>query len=169
VIPVDGFTLSGAVAYTNATFVEFPNAPCFQLQTVAQGCTTVGGQRVQDLAGGLLANSPELIANGLARYDFDFGGDTGGFAQVGVQFRGDAQSSVLNDPNTIIGAYTLVDAQIGLDLINDRLSVVGFVRNLFDESFVEAIFGTPFDTGGFSQFVSLEAQRTWGVRLSMRY
>ena len=169
VIPVDGFTLSGAVAYTNATFVEFPNAPCFQLQTVAQGCTAVGGQRVQNLAGGLLANSPELIANGLVRYDFDFGGDAGGFAQVGVQFRGDAQSSVLNDPNTIIGAYTLVDAQIGLDLINDRLSVVGFVRNLFDESFVEAIFGTPFDTGGYSQFVTLEAQRTWGVRLSMRY
>lgn len=170
VIPVRGLTLSGAVAYTNATFLEFPNAPCYQLQTAAQGCTTVAtGQRVQDLAGGVLANAPELIANGLARYDFDFGGDTGGFAQVGVQFRGDAQSTILNDPNTIIEAYTLVDAQIGIDLFDDRVSVVGFVRNLFDESFVEAIFGTPFDTGGYSQFLSLEAQRTWGVRLSLSY
>jgi iron complex outermembrane receptor protein len=169
VIPVRGLTLSGAVAYTNATFLQFPNAPCYQLQTAAQGCTVVSGQRVQDLAGGVLANSPELIANGLARYDFDFGGDTGGFAQVGVQFRGDAQSTILNDPNTIIEAYTLVDAQIGVDLLGDRVSVVGFVRNLFDESFVEAIFGTPFDTGGYSQFLSLEAQRTWGVRLSLSY
>lgn len=169
VIPVQGLTLSGAVAYTNATFLEFPNAPCYQLQTAAQGCTVVSGQRVQDLAGGVLANSPELIANGLARYDFDFGSDAGGFAQVGVQFRGDAQSTILNDPNTIIEAYTLVDAQIGLDLFDKRVSVVGFVRNLFDESFVEAIFGTPLDTGGYSQFLSLEAQRTWGVRLSLRY
>ncbi len=169
VIPVRGLTLSGAVAYTNATFLEFPNAPCYQLQTAAQGCTVVSGQRVQDLAGGVLANSPELIANGLARYDFEFGSNTGGFAQVGVQFRGDAQSTILNDPNTIIEAYTLVDAQIGVDLFDDRVSVVGFVRNLFDESFVEAIFGTPFDTGGYSQFLSLEAQRTWGVRLSLSY
>jgi len=169
VVPVKGLSLSGAVAYTNATFLEFPNAPCYQLQTAAQGCTVVSGQRVQNLAGGLLANSPELIANGLARYDFDLGGDTSGFAQVGVQFRGDAQSTILNDPNTIIEAYTLVDAQIGLDLMDGQVSVVGFVRNLFDESFVEAIFGTPFDTGGYSQFLSLEAQRTWGVRVSLRY
>lgn len=169
VIPVEGLTLSSALAYTNATFAEFPNAPCYQLQTAAQGCTVVSGQRVQDLAGGLLANTPDLVANGLARYDFDIGDTTAGFAQVGVQFRGDAQSTILNDPRTIIEAYTLVDAQIGLDLFDDRVTVVGFVRNLFDESFVEAIFGTPFDTGGYSQFLSLEAQRTWGVRLSMRY
>ncbi|MEE4539926.1 MAG: TonB-dependent receptor [Erythrobacter sp.] len=169
VIPVEGLTLSGSVAYTNATFAEFPNAPCYQLQTAAQGCTVVSGQRVQDLEGATLANAPELVANGLARYDFDFGGETGGFAQIGVQFRGDAQSTILNDPNTIIEAYTLVDAQIGVDLLDDRVRVVGFVRNLFDESFVEAIFGTPFDTGGYSQFLSLEAQRTWGVRLSLSY
>lgn len=169
VIPVDGFTLSGAVAYTNATFAEFPNAPCYQLQGPAQGCNVVSGQRVQDLAGATLANAPELVANGLARYDFDIGPSSAGFAQVGVQFRGDAQSSILNDPNTIIDAYTLVDAQIGVDLLDDRVSVVGFVRNLFDENFVEAIFGTPFDTGGYSQFLSLEAQRTWGARLSFRF
>lgn len=169
VIPVEGLTLSGAVAYTNATFAEFPNAPCYQLQTAAQGCNVVSGQRVQDLEGATLANAPELVANGLARYDFDVGNSTGGFAQVGVQFRGDTQSTILNDPNTIIEAYTLVDAQIGVDLLDDRVSVVGFVRNLFDESFVEAIFGTPFDTGGYSQFLSLEAQRTWGVRLSLSY
>ncbi|MEE4210408.1 MAG: TonB-dependent receptor [Parvularcula sp.] len=169
VIPVDGLTLSGALAYTNATFAEFPNAPCYALQTAAQGCNVISGQRVQDLQGASLANAPKLVANGLARYDFDIGDSSGGFAQVGVQFRDDAQSSALNDPNTIIDAYTLVDAQIGFDVLDDRVSVVGFVRNLFDKDFVEAIFGTPFDTGGYSQFLSLEAQRTWGVRLSLSY
>jgi iron complex outermembrane receptor protein len=169
VIPIEGLTLSGALAYTNATFAEFPNAPCYQLQSAAEGCNVVLGQRVQDLEGARLANAPELVANGLARYDVEIGDSTGAFAQVGVQFRGDAQSTILNDPNTLIEAYTLVDAQIGVDLFDDRVSVVGFVRNLFDENFAETIFATPFDTGGYSQFLSLEAQRTWGMRLSLSY
>lgn len=169
VVPTDGLTLSAAVAYTNATFASFPNAPCYQLQTAQQGCTVVSGQRVQNLAGASLANAPELVANGLVRYDTALGPSTDGFIQMGVQFRGDAQSSILNDPNTIVRAYTLVDGQVGINLFDNRLSVVGFVRNLFDQSFVEAIVGATFDTGGYAQFLSLEAQRTWGVRLSLRY
>lgn len=169
VVPVEGLTLSAAVAYTNATFASFPNAPCFQLQSALQGCTVVSGQRVQNLAGKSLANAPELVANGLARYDAALGPTTDGFIQLGVQFRGDAQSTILNDPNTIVRAYTLVDGQVGINLFDNRLSIVGFVRNLFDQSFVEAIVGATFDTGGYAQFLSLEAQRTWGVRLSLRY
>ena len=169
VVPVDGLTLSAAVAYTNANFANFPNAPCYQLQTAQQGCTVVSGQRVQNLAGASLANAPELVANGLARYDAVLSSTTDGFIQLGVQFRGDAQSSILNDPNTIVRAYTVVDGQVGVNLYEDRLSVVGFVRNLFDQRFVEAIVGAVFDTGGYAQFLSLEAQRTWGVRLSLRY
>jgi iron complex outermembrane receptor protein len=169
IIPVNGLTLSAAVAYTNATFVSFPNAPCYQLQTVQQGCTVVSGQRVQDLEGKSLANAPELVMNGLARYDAALGSTAGGFIQLGVQSRGDAQSSLLNDPNTIVRAYTLVDGQVGINLFDNRLSIVGFVRNLFDQSFVESIVGATFDTGGYAQFLSLEARRTLGVRLSLRY
>lgn len=169
VIPVEGFTLSGALAYTKATFAEFPNAPCYQLQTAAQGCATVSGQRVQDLAGATLANAPELVANALARYDFAVSAGADAFAQFGVQFRGDAQSSILNDPNTEIDAYTLVDAQLGVDLLDGQLSLVGFARNLFNENFVSAIFATPFDTGGYSQYVTFEAQRSFGIRASLKY
>ncbi|MFN3472677.1 MAG: TonB-dependent receptor [Blastomonas sp.] len=169
VIPARGLTLSAAVAYTNATFARYPNASCYQLQTAQQGCTVVSGQRVQNLAGASLANAPELVANGLVRYDADLGPTTDGFVQLGVQFRGDAQSTILNDPNAIVRAYTLVDGQMGVNLFDNRLSIVGFVRNLFDQSFVEAIVGATFDIGGYAQFLSLEAQRTWGVRLSLRY
>ncbi len=169
VIPVEGFTLSGALAYTKATFTDFPGAPCYALQTAEQGCNVVDGQRVQDLAGKPLPNAPEIVANGLARYDFDISDSAAAFAQVGVQFRDKSLSGITNDPNTVLDARTLVDAQIGVDLFDDRITIVGFVRNLFDESFAESIVGTPFDTGGYSQFLTLEAQRTWGARLSFRY
>jgi len=169
VAPVEGLSLSAAVAYTNATFARFPNAPCYQLQTAAQGCTVISGQRVQNLDGAALANAPKLVANGLVRYDAAIGPTADGFIQMGIQFRDDAQSTILNDPNTIVRAYTLVDGQVGVNLFDNKLSVVGFVRNLLDQNFVENIVGATFDTGGYAQFLSLEAQRTWGVRLSVRY
>ena len=169
VIPVDNLTLFAAIAYTNATFDTFPGAPCYALQTMAQGCTTVNGQRTQDLAGKSLAGAPELVANGLIRYDAEFSDTTAAFAQVGAQFRDNAQSSITNDPNTLLSDRTLVDAQIGIDIFDRRVSVVGFVRNLLDDEFVEAIVNQAFDTGGYAQFTTLEGQRTFGAKLTVRY
>ena len=168
-LPIDSLTLSTAFAYTNATFEEFPNAPCFALQSAAEGCNIVNGQRVQDLAGKDLANSPDWVINALARYDFDFSDATSGFAQLGLQYRDEAQSSITNDPNTLKDAYTLLDAQIGVNFWDNQATFTVFGRNLTDESFVEAIVGMPFDTGGYAQFLTLEAQQTWGARLSLSY
>ena len=169
VLPFDGLSLSTAVAYTNATFDEFPGAPCYALQTAAAGCVRVNGQNVQDLKGKSLAQAPEWVVNALARYDFDLWADNGGFAQVGVQYRDEAQSSITNDPNTLLDDRTLVDAQLGVDFADDRISLTAFVRNLFDEDFVEAITNMPFDTGGYAQFRTLEAERTFGIKLAVRY
>lgn len=168
-LPTDQLTLSAALAYTNATFDEFSNAPCYALQSVAEGCVVVDGQRVQDLAGADLANSPEWVINALVRYDFNITQTMPAFAQLGAQYRGEAQSSITNDPNTLKDAYTLLDAQIGVDLFDGRGTFTVFGRNLTDESFVEAIAGMPFDTGGYAQFLTLEAQQTWGAKLSLRY
>lgn len=166
-MPTDNLTLSTAIAYTKATFDEFTGAPCYQLQTAAQGCT--GTPRSQDLSGKRMPNSPEWVVNALARYDFDLTAETGGFAQLGVQYRSDTMSGLANDPNTLIDAYTLVDLQVGVNFWDERATFTVFGRNLTDQHFEEAIVGMPFDTGGYAQFVTLEAQRTWGARLSVRY
>lgn len=166
--PTDALTLSAAFAYTNAKFEEFAGAPCYALQTAAQGCNLVSGQRVQDLQGQTLANAPEWVINALARYDFQLAG-LDAFAQVGAQYRDEVQSSITNDPNTIIDARTLVDAQVGIDFANGGGSFTVFGRNLFDESFPEAITGMPFDTGGYAQFRTLESEQTFGATLALRY
>ena len=168
-LPTDELTLSAAIAYTNATFADYPNGQCYPLQTEAEGCLVVDGQRVQDLAGADLANSPDWVINALARYDFDLTPTMPAFAQLGIQYRGEAQSSITNNPSTLMDAYTLLDAQIGVDLFDGRGTFTVFGRNLTDESFVEAIVGMPFDTAGYAQFVTLEAQQTWGAKLSLRY
>lgn len=167
--PTLALTLSGALAYTVARVVDFKTAPCYALQTVAEGCVTLDGNAVQDLAGAELPNAPGLTFNALARYDFDLAPDLPMFVQTGVSYRSETFTTITNDPNTIIDGYTLVDAQIGITLFDGTLDLVAFGRNLFDTNFVEAINGTPLDIGGYSQFVTLEAERTFGVRAHLRF
>tara|TARA_R110000796_G_scaffold81455_7_gene179393 strand:- start:5743 stop:8097 length:2355 start_codon:yes stop_codon:yes gene_type:complete len=172
-LPMDGLTLSTSFAYTHATFDSFSEAPCYTLQPVGpDGCidTNADGRgEYQKLDGKALAQSPEWIINGLARYDFDLTQKLGGFVQVGAQYRGDAISSNTNDPNTVLDAYTLVDAQIGVNFWDGRGALSVFGRNLTDEHFVEAIVGQAFDTGGYAQFHSFESEQSFGVKLSLNY
>ncbi|MFT5931480.1 MAG: iron complex outermembrane receptor protein, partial [Hyphomonas sp.] len=172
-LPVDGLTLSTSFAYTHATFQDFPDAPCYALQTVGpNGCidTNADGRgEFQNLNGKDLAQSPEWIINALARYDFALTQNLDAFVQVGAQYRGDAISSNTNDPNTVLDAYTLVDAQLGVKFWDGRGALSIFGRNLTDETFVEAIVGQAFDTGGYSQFQSFESEQSFGVKLSLDY
>jgi iron complex outermembrane recepter protein len=166
-IPTDALTFSTAFAYTNATFETFTGAPCYQLQGAARGCT--GTPPSQDLSGKDLPNSPKWVINSLGRYDFALSETVDGFAQVGIQYRGKTQSSLTNDPNTVIDDYALVDLQLGVTFMDGRASFTVFGRNLTDEKFVDAIVAMPFDTGGYAQFVTLEAEQTWGAKLRWTY
>ena len=130
---------------------------------------TVDGARSQDLSGNRLPNSPDWVANGLARYDFDLSDNWNGFAQLGLQYRSDTDFANNNDPRQRQESYTLLDAQLGLHLPHERGTLSVFGRNLTDESFVESIVGSAFDAGGLAQFLTLESQRTWGVKLSLNF
>ena len=170
-VPVDALTLSTSFAYTHARFSEFDKAPCYALQPIGPGqCISAAvGANYQDLEGGRLAQSPDLILNGLTRYDFSTVGSVTPFAQVGVQYRSDAISSNTNDPATKLDSRFLLDAQLGFSFMDDRASLMVFGRNLTDEKFVEAIVGASFDTGGYAQFRTFESERTIGVKFDWTY
>lgn len=53
--------------------------------------------------------------------------------------------------------------------MDKKASLRFFVRNLTKESFVEAIFDTVFDTDGPAPYLTFEAERSFGVRLSLNY
>jgi len=171
--PVDGLTLSTAIAYTDATYASFPEAPCYVLQPVGPNqCIDQDGDGTgdfQNLAGQRLAQSPEWVVNSLARYDWNVVNDINAFVQVGAQFQSERFSTATGDPDTIIDDIFLVDAQVGVSFMDGRYSITGFVRNLTDENFAESIVGTPLDDGGYSQFLTLENFQTWGVRLSAQF
>jgi iron complex outermembrane recepter protein len=179
IVPVDGLTLSAAVAYNDSEYKSFEQAPCYSLQTPAQGCREIRVEpdnpdnlattEAQDLSGAPLANAPEWIVNGFARYDFRITDRASAFVQGGFQYRDDTLSLVSNDPQSRIDSYALFDAQIGLTFWENRATISVFGRNLTNEDFVAAIVPMPFDEGGYAQFRTFEAQRTWGARLALKY
>ncbi|MDJ0977303.1 MAG: TonB-dependent receptor [Erythrobacter sp.] len=170
VIPIENFTLSGTVAYTKATYQDFDQAECYASQTEAEGCMTdADGNRFQNLDGVDLGLSPDWIMNFVGRYDFDDIGSARPFAQVGLQYRSETLSSNNGNPDTLIDAYALLDAQIGTTLWDGTATLTVFGRNLTDQNFATAIVPGVFDDGGTAQFVTVEARRTFGVRLAVQY
>jgi outer membrane receptor protein involved in Fe transport len=59
---IPGLTLDGAVAYNNARFDSFLNAPCWGGQTVAQGCTLQPNPLLIDPATGLPENTAQNLS-----------------------------------------------------------------------------------------------------------
>jgi outer membrane receptor protein involved in Fe transport len=57
----EAFKVSAMVGYLDAEYEDYPAAPCWRDQTLAEGCETeLDGNRTQDLSGATLLYSPDL-------------------------------------------------------------------------------------------------------------
>jgi len=167
--PTSGLSFDFSLAHTDASFTDFPLGPCFQGQTAAQGCITQNGQQFQDLTGAPLPNAPDYMISASARYDVTIGRGWEAFV-LGAVFHRSATLSALNqDPNTRLPGFELVDVGMGVTDPSGTYTLSLFGRNIFDTQYVEQIFATPFDPGGYSQFVATNARATWGVSIAARF
>ncbi len=167
--PTQGLVFDANFAYTDASFKQFLQGPCYTGQTAAQGCVTQGAQRFQNLSGRQLPNSPNYIISVSGRYDFPVAGNWNAFVQGAVFHRSATLTALSQDPNTRQRGYELVDGALGITDPGDTFTLSLFGKNMFDTQYVETIFGTPLDTGGYSQFIGTNARRTWGVSLAARF
>lgn len=78
-----------------------------------------------------LPMAPSFTANGLVRYEFDWGKWTA-FAQVDGNTRSEMFRDSLNNPSTLIPGNTEVNARIGLGDSRDDWRLSLWVNNLFD-------------------------------------
>jgi outer membrane receptor protein involved in Fe transport len=58
---------------------------------------------------------------------------------------------------------------IGRDDGGRSIALSLFGKNIFNTKYVETIFGTPFDPGGYSQLIGTNARRTLGASVSARF
>lgn len=148
--PLRDLNINGGLAYTDARVDAFRAPP---------GAAVIP-------AGTPLGYAPKWKGS----LGIDYRIRTGGFADIALGVQGSTQSSQLSlfDANPAIraagtiGAYSLVDAQIGIIGKDDTFRLTFVAKNLFDESFAAAITnGGP--GGALRYLIPREADRYFGV------
>ena len=149
--PVSGLDLTANVAYLNARYINYPNAPLF-------GGTTINA------SGNRLNNSPAFNGNLAAQYTYSLarGGDVYGRGEYSYRSR------VYFDPSNIPilgqGGYGLVNASLGYETPGHKWRAEMYGRNLTDKDYVINTFTTSTVPGG-----TPGAPRTFGFQVTWKY
>jgi iron complex outermembrane receptor protein len=173
----ENISLNGAFAYTDATVEDFPNGPCYNGQTLAQGCYVDStNSRVQDLQGKRLNNVPEYKFNIGGQYDFAVPGlPLDGFVGVNYRWQDEVNFALSQDPRQIQDAYGIADLTLGVKDRDGRYKLTGFVNNAFDERYAVGIGnGTSGFSGvpgalGSSWSIPRSAFRYFGARVDVSF
>ena len=136
----DHFTLSGAVAYLDFKFTNFPRGQCFFQQVPDQpgGFCSYTGKRN--------AITPEWSGN----LNGDFSHEIGRDFKLGINLNADFSSSYIPaanlDPRTRQDSYVKIGARLSLGHIDDTWSVALIGRNLTNERIRQTAGNLPLAT-----------------------
>ncbi len=158
----DTFYLSASLAYLDAYYSEYNNAPCTSAQNVA-----AGGNCSQDLSDRELANAPEWSGNISLDQVFDLRDGFVVRANVNLAYVAEQYLALDLDSNTQEESHTTFNGRLALSRESEdwELALVG--KNLTDES-IRTWSNDPFLVEGafFSYFAP---PRTIEVQFSMAY
>lgn len=149
-VPVAGLTLTGALAYLDATYNNFD---------YLDPASTPDNPIIRDLSGFRLQNAPKWTANAGFTYSFPTGpGET----TIGAQYKyvsAKYNTSLVNSPRSRIQPTHIVDAHLDWMPDSERWSIGIWGRNLFDNRYIASVFDAP----GVFGLVSYAAPREYGA------
>ncbi|WP_156680791.1 TonB-dependent receptor [Sphingomonas profundi] len=125
--PVRGFDITATVGYLDAIYLEYPNAPCTQLQLV----TTPTGCR-QNLSGRTKAYAPEWSGSVNANYGFDVTPDIRAKLGSWVYFSSGYYQQASIDPLFYQPNYAKLDLRAAISGPGDRWEVAVIGKNVTD-------------------------------------
>ena len=157
------FSFYGAVAYTDAEYVKFTNAP---LPLEETGLTENGVQKAfKDISGGELPGISKWAGSLGAEYVMPtvfFGKAAKFFIAADGYYRSSFSSSPSPSAYLNVDAYTLINGRVGFRAING-LSAFIWGRNLFDKNYYEQLLPAGGNAGQYAGV--LGDPRTYGVTL----
>ncbi|MEM9170759.1 MAG: TonB-dependent receptor, partial [Pseudomonadota bacterium] len=133
------FEIYGNLGLVETEFTDFPFAvdengePLGLVDVDLNPIPGLVGNPFANLAGNEFPSAPGLTGTLGASYD----SESGLFGSANVSYRSNQFSDVTNLPINQTGDYTLVNARVGYQTDNWRISV--FVDNLFDEEFFRSL------------------------------
>lgn len=170
--PTENLSLSWSLAYLDARYDKFPNAPCNDTQIInlSPECSFALSTRgVQDLSGKQLQFAPDWSASASAEYRWPLfnGMEILGAVQL---YYSDAIALALNlDPHTIQKEYTKIDARLTFRHTNKdwEVSIIG--RNLTDEITSNFANDISNEIGEGSYFRLVESPRAVAIRVLLKF
>jgi len=177
------FTVDGEYSYTPTRFTQFA-IPCENGYTnsATPNCSYLApgapaGAYQFNAAGYPLPYAPKNTFALTADYAKVFG-DYLFHASANYHWQ-DSSYTVVADPNTIIPSYGILGASLSLGSADGRWDITVFARNLLNQYFVAGIIKTPLDTGsafstplstiGYSNLPAIDATRTVGIKLDVKF
>jgi iron complex outermembrane receptor protein len=171
--PTTRFNLSAA--YINAKFVNYNNAPCYGLQTAAEGCISPanGANPSQNVSGDTMPNSPKFKATLGAEqrvplpdvpYEFVFGGT--------YAYRSSAQMLPDQNPFAIQSGFGLLNLSAAIQRSDGKFSVRAFVNNVTNHHYfadVEDFWSGPWNGNAVIGQPARDSVRYAGVRLTVSF
>jgi iron complex outermembrane receptor protein len=162
--PIDDWTVSGGVAYTDATIDDYPVGNCSGGQKVRGECP--GGY--QDLSGGRLPYTPEWKLNLSTDYTIHL--DNAPFDVIlgaNIRSQDDVLYELSQDEYTQQDAYTIIDVRATLAGTDKGYRVTAFVKNLTDKNYAALIYANSevLLPNGYIQYVPKYANRTAGIEV----
>lgn len=147
-----GLSLRAAIAYNDARYSSFPNAPCGNGQTIAEGCdklfnAALGRYNAQDLTGRQLVRAPEWTGTAGFNYETSVGGG------VKVRFGGDLNytssyvTTLVDLPNFRQEAFTKFNASLAIGADDDSWEVSLVGNNIGDKITRAICFNTNAQNG----------------------
>lgn len=162
-----GVTIGGNLAYLDAYYASYPNAPCYANQTAATGCVTTGTSRGQNMSGHTLAYSPNWSGSLFASIRQPVGAGLALLADARVSARTSQEYGPDGDPNRVSAGVALYDLRIGVGDADGRweLAVVG--KNLTNEYIPSFGFNVPLVAGAYT--VQVDQPRVVAVQAKARF
>jgi iron complex outermembrane recepter protein len=167
--PVDPLSL-----FVNASYVdsEITRGCCFQdtadPTAVAPGAQPVGAGGAQTLVGNSLPNAPEVKYTVGANYTWNWA--PGALTLGGTySYTDDLQSNVFSNPVATATSNEIADFRLLWSGAKDRYTIIGFVKNAFDEEGYIRSAGSSPTAVGSRRTVGLIYPRTYGMELQFRF
>jgi iron complex outermembrane receptor protein len=165
--------LSLSAAYVDAKFVTYTGAPCYGLQTAAEGCITPssGASPSQDVSGRAMPNSPKFKANFGAEqrvplpnipYELVFGAT--------YVYRTSAQMLPDQNPFAVQGGFGLLNLRAGVQSQSGKFSATVFLNNVTNHHYftdVEDFWSGPWNGNAVIGQPARDSARYVGLRLNV--
>ncbi|WP_221796641.1 TonB-dependent receptor [Aquisediminimonas sediminicola] len=143
---VDGLNVHGTINYNRARYTNFPSAPCYAGESIAEGCSVDGNTR-QNLSGKPLSVAPKWTGSFGVGYDTAVSDGLKAGINVDARYSASYLASAFNNADSKQKSYVSLDAgvRIGAEDDNWQLALIG--KNLTNKFYVSGVVDGP-STGG---------------------